>query len=110
LTKHERRCLRKLLHTSYLEALQHAAVVPNNDTVVVYGCEYCGFHHVGHSAIFHKVAKTERRIASAKAVIESGVMPEMQERNRQRIHDLQKNLARLKKQLSSMTHDFAEVA
>jgi hypothetical protein len=110
LTHRERSCLRKLRHVSYFEALQHAKRVPNNDTVVVYGCDYCGWHHVGHSVAFHKLAKTERRIFRAKEVLSTEVAPELQERNRQRIRDLEKNLARLKKQLQCMAHEVREAA
>ncbi len=41
LISRERSCRRKLRHLNYLEALRHAARVPQNETVVIYPCAYC---------------------------------------------------------------------
>jgi hypothetical protein len=94
-----------------VSALFHAAQVPNNETVVVYGCEFCGGHHVGHSVIFRKIAKTESRIARARDELRfAASQSDIQSRNRQRIRDLEKHLAQLKKLLPSSTPEFASAA
>ena len=58
---------------------------------------------MGHSPWFHAIARTERRITLARAALNAEGLPEIQEQNRQRIRDLENNLAQLRKQKSQFT-------
>jgi hypothetical protein len=89
-------CLRKLRHTNYLSAMQHAAQLPNNENISIYFCPTCDALHLGHN----RLARTEKRIARAQERME-GLMAPYLERNQQRLRDLCAHLERLKIQMSS---------
>ena len=120
-------CGRKLCHFDYLSALQHAANLADNETVVIYPCSYCEALHVGHQRwrgravrrqqnaktnqpkLVHdltwKLARCVRRIASAEAAlanIQTAGEPAIRKYT-QRLGDLRKYLAQLQNQQCNRT-------
>lgn len=89
-------CLRKLRHTNYLSAIQHAAHLPNNENISIYSCPTCGAWHLGNN----RLVRTEKRIARARERMAGLVSPYL-ERNQQRLRDLCAHLERLNIQKSS---------
>jgi hypothetical protein len=89
-------CLRKLCHTNYLSAIQHAAQLPNNENISIYFCPTCDALHLGHN----RLVRTEKRIARAQERMEGLVSP-YRERNQQRLRDLCAHLESQKIQMSS---------
>lgn len=112
-TKHN--CLRKLLHTDYLSAIQHAARVPDNDSVVIYPCGGCGekdeMHlHVGHSMtdpiwkLKRQIARTDRRLSqSAELLLTAEIGGEGAKSLQQSIRDRRAHLERLRANLAALT-------
>jgi hypothetical protein len=91
-----RNCQRKIRHTNYLSAIQHAAQLPANENISIYFCPTCGGLHLGHN----RFVRTEKRIARALERME-GLMAPYRERNQQRLRDLCAHLERLRTQMSS---------
>lgn len=107
------RCRRKRRHLDYLSAIRHAALVPENETVVVYPCEFCGGLHVGHQTptrqlnqspsvpgdlVSKGIARTKRRIERVLKQMHSAPTrrdPEMRRRAHQRLRDLRRYLVSL---------------